>query len=364
MSGDILQRIDATVEQAREQLCGCGCGAELRPDGPSLYYATQDCQQAALRASTRDPQQVERRGDYSFYSEDVHERDARRHEVPERAPREGYHVGWATGWRPLGYTTDSPQLRYNEERLAYNTALEVAGPPQMYADPHLFDYVRRCAVCGQTRAPRDTLSADSAATCDARFVAFQPGSDRVHRQNCSVCDTPFEHPIIATSTYEPVQRCWLLQARSGALWASYRITVRQLADVSNVDAFIAATWLDLTRSLLPRREALFSVQPPSHYWSWAGSDPLQDMREWIARERAAWLPALRDYVEDHFQQVPADSWSTAPPSDEPVSLREAADADTEPTDPQARALWLLRRRNTGPARQQRAPRSIDPRRAR
>lgn len=38
--------------------------------------------------------------------------------------------------------------------------------------------------------------------------------------------------------------------------------------------------------------------------------------------------------------------------------------EVPPTDPRARALWLRQRRNTGPVRQRRAPRSLAPGRSR
>lgn len=37
---DILARIDAAVDG----LCACGCATQLRPDGPSQWYATEECQ--------------------------------------------------------------------------------------------------------------------------------------------------------------------------------------------------------------------------------------------------------------------------------------------------------------------------------
>lgn len=53
---DILDRIDATIEQR----CACGCGAALRPDGPSAYFARESCQDR-WRLDQRDLARAERR---------------------------------------------------------------------------------------------------------------------------------------------------------------------------------------------------------------------------------------------------------------------------------------------------------------
>jgi hypothetical protein len=67
MSDDILSAIDQAVDAAREDICGCGCGATLHAGSPSLYYATQDCQKRTLRQRTTNPDEVELRPDYTAY---------------------------------------------------------------------------------------------------------------------------------------------------------------------------------------------------------------------------------------------------------------------------------------------------------
>ncbi len=56
---DILDRIDAAVAEQ----CACGCGITLRPDGPSGWFATQDCQRRWADQNVHDPGDVYRRAD-------------------------------------------------------------------------------------------------------------------------------------------------------------------------------------------------------------------------------------------------------------------------------------------------------------
>lgn len=69
MSGDILQQIDATVDDAREAICACGCGVALTSASPSLYYASAQCQEKVARAQAIDADEVANRPDHSMYTE-------------------------------------------------------------------------------------------------------------------------------------------------------------------------------------------------------------------------------------------------------------------------------------------------------
>jgi hypothetical protein len=55
---DILDQIDAAIDQR----CTCGCGAKLRPNGPSAYFAGEDCQQR-WRCDQLDPERARRRAE-------------------------------------------------------------------------------------------------------------------------------------------------------------------------------------------------------------------------------------------------------------------------------------------------------------
>lgn len=65
-TGGVLDRIDATVDE----LCGCGCERALRPDGPSAFFATQECQSRWLNATQVDsPDDVYTRPDANLWDE-------------------------------------------------------------------------------------------------------------------------------------------------------------------------------------------------------------------------------------------------------------------------------------------------------
>jgi hypothetical protein len=51
---DILTAIDA----ATESLCACGCGQQLDPDGPSAWFAGQDCQRRWGDAQSTKPHEI------------------------------------------------------------------------------------------------------------------------------------------------------------------------------------------------------------------------------------------------------------------------------------------------------------------
>lgn len=53
---DILDQIDAAIDQQ----CACGCGAKLRPNGPSAWFAGEGCQER-WRYDRLDPERARRR---------------------------------------------------------------------------------------------------------------------------------------------------------------------------------------------------------------------------------------------------------------------------------------------------------------
>lgn len=58
-SGDILDRIDDAIEER----CACGCGRPLPADGPSGFFATQECQARWHAAQATSPDDVYERDD-------------------------------------------------------------------------------------------------------------------------------------------------------------------------------------------------------------------------------------------------------------------------------------------------------------
>jgi hypothetical protein len=62
VSGDgngVLDRIDATIEE----MCACGCGRPLRADGPSAYWASDECHRNWQGRRATEPAEVYQRLD-------------------------------------------------------------------------------------------------------------------------------------------------------------------------------------------------------------------------------------------------------------------------------------------------------------
>lgn len=58
-TGDVVARMDAAIAN----VCACGCGRALRPDGPSAWFAGPDCQHRWAQTNAADPGDVYRRPD-------------------------------------------------------------------------------------------------------------------------------------------------------------------------------------------------------------------------------------------------------------------------------------------------------------
>lgn len=61
---DILSTIDDAVEQR----CACGCGRHLRHDGPSMWFASDECQTRWSEQHAHNPREVTGRPDVFFAS--------------------------------------------------------------------------------------------------------------------------------------------------------------------------------------------------------------------------------------------------------------------------------------------------------
>jgi hypothetical protein len=99
---------------------------------------------------------------------------------------------------------------------------------------------------------------------------------------------------------------------------------------------------------------------------WIAVDVLEQLAEHLGEHLSDFIAmvlravrAFGEYLGEHIVQAIART--------EPVSQQLEAAGVLEqqpPADPAARALWLRQHRNTGPTQRPRAPRRIDPRRAR
>jgi hypothetical protein len=144
--GDVVDRIDAAVDGK----CACGCGDTLRPDGPSAYFATQDCQRYWQgQHHAHDPDDVYERPDADWGWDPAPsvtpERDRADRPTVRRAGRGlgtfpemplpvGARLGElrslceAAGWNDIGYTEDGARVRelvLTPEQQARGWRLEV-----------------------------------------------------------------------------------------------------------------------------------------------------------------------------------------------------------------------------------------------
>jgi hypothetical protein len=385
---DVLRRLDEEIQRAerqRQQWCACGCGVALKPDGPSLYYATQDCQHAAMQATAINPQQVQAAGDYSYYSSvwaRPHGRTGPDH--PEPQPQVSPVVAaesvfgrpqsrddWPPeGWTEIGFTAGDGLVAVAPVGTPAPPVAADMPPPAMYDDPCLFAYRRVCVYCGTCAEPIDEYEPDDVASdANPTVVSFVHGSDLVHRQRCSACDRPFRHPVRSTCEWNAATRCWILVARCSTGHARCAITVDDLAGRTRTDAYIRDVWERLTQALLnpPRPpmepsddDSTFPAPTGRTAWSNPETDPLQDIRNWLAVARAD-MPTMFG-MSDNPPMVP--HYGSGEPSDPAATNSAPSDHNVEPSDPRQRALWLRQHRNTGPAARRRPPRSIDPRHAR
>lgn len=81
----------AAIDAATGQLCACGCGTKLDPNGPSAWFVNQDHQRSYQERHATNPQDVYRRPDAT--SDDIElRREPQDHESAYRAIRQDGQV--------------------------------------------------------------------------------------------------------------------------------------------------------------------------------------------------------------------------------------------------------------------------------
>jgi hypothetical protein len=169
-AGDILDRIDAAVDE----LCACGCGRQVPPDGASAYFATPECQRNWHSAQATDADAVYRRPDAA-----------------------SVYVGADHATVPLHPDPIDGELEPEPERLAEHRT----GPIPQCPDLLGAGYRRDCGRCRERIVPqyvRDT-SYDIQSFGGARRLRFdQPEVQML----CPSCRCPLDGPVLYADVYE------------------------------------------------------------------------------------------------------------------------------------------------------------------
>lgn len=192
-AGDILDQIDAAVQE----LCACGCGSLLSPDGPSAYFASQSCQDVWHAAQATDPQEVYRAPDAALV----------------RVGADGEPVP-LVGEEPETPDTFSP-IEDNEYRTAPRSEC-----------PHCLTNVSFLAFF------------DEEDDCD------QPGENcRVYlpRRECGRCRSPLPLRSYAAAVHEHGNTL-LFEMSDGVARTQRRVPVRRLHLAPDRHHLVALTW--------------------------------------------------------------------------------------------------------------------------
>lgn len=187
---DMLARLDSAVDE----LCACGCGRKLDPNGPSAWYASQDCQWSAMQRNATDPGEVYERPDPALDS------------LAAESEVERFRSSWdALALMP--FTSLAAESRPTVRRLPIPE-------PRGEWDPAdharvLYDHEwrnvsscplpwrRHCRSCGDMVAVRESwrwsvnIAADTAIVGEVDLTPGRPG------QSCSRCSHEFPLPLIA-----------------------------------------------------------------------------------------------------------------------------------------------------------------------
>jgi hypothetical protein len=262
VSGDILKQIDAAVDDAREQCCACGCGRELSPDGPSLYYFGPQCQAKAQQAGAHAPE-----------------------EVLDRADEQHLDLGGIRSWlnlpAHLSFRISPPDVavlldHLRGEVLAETTRrdaedtedtvglpegwLEAAGsavrpvPADARYSPAEYDdmmrFRRRCEFCMEWAAPVNAVN----ELVGVHGVQLGAG-DRI-RQYCGLCGCDFERSVLGLWAYHEDQ--FVLTAVLGDRYLRRTLTRRRLDRYLRPWRTVLDVWRDLTAELLTEEGCLQS----------------------------------------------------------------------------------------------------------
>lgn len=192
--GDILDAVDDDGQLR----CACGCRQVITDASPSAYYATQDCQLRWMRRQATNPGEVYARPDaHVAISADImeerrrYEREnpqARRSDNPflEVPPREPEVPADAPAVAWLRQLSDPVTQRAELTFGSGGDRVRVDIPPPELHRFSMFDYMRRCRVCGDTARPWTV----SGPTYVHQLVSLPPAPGERHvYQQCGWCRT-------------------------------------------------------------------------------------------------------------------------------------------------------------------------------
>lgn len=258
--GDILEQIDSSINDAREQFCACGCGAELRADGPSFYYATQECQARAMRSAATDPDAVERRTDYSYYTQDLFSAmtgDAAHVRVSQRPGWFMYRRGDAAHagvshhlHRPEPRPTSHAEVRaMYEEQVANDLEQPLPLPRRIRTAveiPEWLMYQRDCEHCGQCLPPLTETEYEDIRS----FGSDEPVRSHLQAdimQSCPACGQRHVRPVV--SIIQRTESGWWLRLDDRTRWVGHMVTDLELEHAIEREFLVRAIWRDMTTDL-------------------------------------------------------------------------------------------------------------------
>lgn len=191
---DTLAAIDSAINNA----CGCGCGRRLDPDGPSLHFATPECQRSWHEDRTDNPGEVYRRADPVPGITDRFSDRGRQFRPPTLTT-----IRWLSLW---GFEPHAIQVP---------DGWPSGGAEVFFRD--LLSYRRHCDTCGRREIPQNgsyqTEEGDSNVP-DVRGLTWYGVTRRTGRpanpvvQRCRRCQTTYDGPTLtgrAVVTYDEIQ---------------------------------------------------------------------------------------------------------------------------------------------------------------
>lgn len=302
---DILDEIDA----ATDEQCACGCGCPLPPDGASAYFATPECQRRWNERNTTNPHAV--RGSFGVEPDPARWRpDLTLTDVDDHPPRLATEVAavyqgsmFATAY----HHDDRPgwHLRLHDGNRFVGLGLDPTGDEE--------EDQRRIAATWE-RLERELSDSRRVVDSDGWIVS-----------------------VGTSGAYWPLTEPQ--EARWRDLGAEDRANYERAYAVGDRGTltFSGFNWVGHVTQVTINGQT-FAVDPQSLAHA---VRPIGDA-----------IRSLGERLTEAVQPV-AD-----------VAHRCGLVPEEPPEDPMERALWLRRNRNTGPNQRQRAPRRIDPRRAR
>lgn len=242
-AGDVIAAIDAAVEEK----CSCGCGRQIRDDGPSAYFATQRCQAIWMDRQVTDPGDVYERDDANGANIDPDAPGARRDmNRPVRAGSVRAGVDAAT--RLMSYL----QERDEEQRLREG----------------IFNWRRWCPNCRQRDEPRNV-----GEQVDVTEFGRNELIGSVHpnpHQACGSCGYAWPGPLIEVETMHDYthERGYVnLRMRAGDRTVGMSLSIEHLERVCDRASYVDSAWDSMERELLQSADArLRDMQRRQERW--------------------------------------------------------------------------------------------------